>query len=250
MLNCQWAMRLTQYDCRPVRTKHGENGLEIGTPFSLPGGAALNLYLVPEGGMVRITDNADTLFQLSGVGLDVWTPQRRKSIRDAASKWGLAMGDQGDLFALARPEQAQWHFARALSGLLAVGAWAAEQMHAAPEHHDLAAEAEPYLRAWRANLPLTRRIKVRGASRNEYVFDFQQGSDIIDVISAYATSTGAAMRKVGDVTNGPFAEGLKPLIIIDDRQNPNQAGQEQQILGSIARVMMFTRLQSPRSLLH
>lgn len=249
MLNCQWAKTLTQYDCRPVRTKHGEQGLEIGTPFTLPGGSALNLYLVPEGPLVRITDNADTLFQLGGLGLDVWNANRRRALKDAVSKLGLALGDHGDLFVLSRPEQAQWHFARAITGLIGVGAWATEQMQSEPIPHDLPAEAEPYLRAWRPE-PLEMRFKVRGASRNDYVFDFRQGTDIIDVISAYPASTGAAMRKVGDVTNGPFADGLNPLIIIDDRPNPQQANQEQQILGSIARVMMFSRLQNPISLLH
>lgn len=249
MLNCQWAKTLTQYDCRPIRTKHGEVGLEIGTPFSLPGGAAVNLYLVPEGDMVRITDNADTLFQLGGMGLDVWNQHRRRVIRDAVGKCGLAMGDQGDLFVLARPDRAQWHFARAISAVLRVGVWASEQMEAEPLVHDLPAEAEPYLRA-RSPQPLVRKARVQGASRNEYTFDFRQGQDLIDVISAHPASTGAAMRKVGDVTNGPYAEGLVPLIIIDDRPNETQAEQEQKILGSIARVMTFTRLQNPVSLFH
>lgn len=250
MLNCQWAKSLAKYDCRSVRTKHGEDGIEVGTPFSLPGGGAVNLYLLPEGGLVRITDNADTLFQLNGLGLDVWNARRLKALRDSAAQWGLTIGEAGDLYVLARPEQAPWFFARAISGLIGLGAWATAQLNAEPSEQDLAAEAEPYLVAWRAALPLTRKVKVKGASRNEYVFDFQQGSDLIDVISAYPASTGAAMRKVGDVTNGPFAEGLNPLIIVDDRPSPKQAAQEQQILGSIARVMMFSRLQHPQALFH
>ena len=65
---------------------------------------------------------------------------------------------------------------------------------------------------------------------------------LIDVIAPKAQATGAEMRKVGDVQNGPFAEGLQPLIIVDDRFDPIRASQELSILASIARSMPFSAL--------
>jgi hypothetical protein len=245
MLNCNWVRALTAYDCRPVRTKHGEAGLEVGTPFSLPGGAAVNVYLIETGNHIRLTDNADTLFQLGGLGLDVWGAGKHRALRDVSLKNGLAMGEDGDLFLLSNPQHAQWHFAKFVSGLLAVGTWARDQMAIEHPPRDLAAEAEPYLVAWRPTVELKRHVKVQGASRVRHQFDFQMGPDLIDVISAHPNATGGAMRKVGDVINGPYADAVKPLIILDDRTDPAQADSELRILSSFTRVMTFTRLQHP-----
>lgn len=245
MLNCQWARDLTRYDCRPVRALDGSTALEIGTPFSLHDGSALVVYVLDQGSHVQITDNGDTLAQLSGMGLDVWHASRRKALRDRTAPYGLALGEAGDFFAVAQPSHAAFVFARAISGLLAVGDWAAEELRSPqmPER-SLADEAEPYIVARNPEAKLQRRKLVKGASRAEYRFDFLHGADLIDVISPSAQATGGAMRKAGDVQNGPFAEGMSPLIVVDDRQLPIRAHQEISILGSVTRAMAFSRLMT------
>ncbi len=81
-----------------------------------------------------------------------------------------------------------------------------------------------------------------GASKALHVFDFLHGSDLIDVIAPHPASTGGVMRKVGDITNGPFAAGMVPLIIVDDRFDPLRAENEMGILASIVRTQPFTKL--------
>lgn len=76
-------------------------------------------------------------------------------------------------------------------------------------------------------------------------FDFKQGREVIDVLTPWAGSTGSAMRKAGDVLNGPMADAVDPLFIVDDRSDPECAFNEIEILGSITRAMPLTMLMNP-----
>lgn len=242
MLTCGWASTLTKYECRQVPGLDGQTGLEIGTPFSLPGGSAINMYVMPAGSHVLLSDNGDTLFQLNSLGLDVWHPARIRSLREAAAEHNLTVGEGGDIRVLAQPDHAAFAFARAITGILSIASWAAVQLSAEVKERDIVAEAEPYIIARNPTARLKLKPKIRGASQAEHAFDYQHGADLIDVIPPHPASTGSVMRKVGDVTNGPFAEHLTPLIIVDDREDPKRAQNEIGIIASIARAQTFTSL--------
>lgn len=247
MLNCEWAQTLTRYDCKPVRGIRGEAGLRIGTPFSLPDGAAITLYLMElsDNHMV-ISDNGDTFAHLSALGLDLHHHSKVRVLRDVVKEHGITLGDEGDFKLLTQKSNAALNFARSITALLAVSQWAREQMSSPHVEHDLLAEAEPYLLARNPMTQLQRRVHVRGASMVDHVFDFRQGSDLIDVITPSPQATGGAMRKVGDVINGPFADTLSPLIIVDDRTEPRKAENEIGILSSLVRTQSFSSLMTLR----
>ena len=237
-LNCDWAKALSQYDCTPVRAIDGTAALEIGTPFSLPDGSAINLLLVTHGEHLLITDNADTLLQLSALGLFPW--RHLDAIRAACG--ALTLSPQGDFRMLTSEDKAPLSFALAITGLLRVAEWAREQLGAEAEVVDIVAEAAPYIIARNPTATFTRNVSVEGLSHTKYKFDFLHGKDLIDVLRPNAAATAHAMRKVGDVQNGPFTPGLSPLIIVDDREDAVTAEREIQILGSSTRAMPFTRL--------
>jgi hypothetical protein len=218
--------------------------LEIGTPFSLPGGTAIVLYLAEEGQHLLVSDNGDTLVHLASLGLDVWNPQRQKALRSRLGALGMTLGPRGDLRCIARQEQAAFVFARAVSALISAADWAADQLQREHEVRDLPAEAEPYIRARNPGWTLETNVVVRGASDVLYTFDFLHGPDLIDVIAPVPQASGGAMRKAGDVLNGPSIEGTSPLIIVDDREHPKQALQEVSIIASVARAETFTRLMT------
>lgn len=245
MLNCRWANALTKYDCRPVRGLDGQDGLEIGTPFSLPGGAAISLYLMPAGSHILISDNGDTLIHLSGMGIDVWRPARMRALREELSSHELKLTDEGDFRLITTVEKSAWNFANAVSALLAVNHWAYRQMKAETSAHDLPAEAEPYIIARDPGLYFQKNPFVRGASKAEHRFDFQHGEDLIDVINPHPVSTGMSLRKIGDVLNGPFIGSRSPLIIVDDRFDPLKAESEMGMISSIARTQPFSSLIRP-----
>ena len=246
MLTCEWAQTLTRYDCQTVRGITGGSGLRIGTPFSLPDGAAINIYLMEAGAQhVLISDNGDTLAHLSALGLDLAHHARMRALRDVVSGHGITLGDHGDFTMLTQQKTAAWSFARSITALLAVAQWAREQLKDSPKEHDLIAEAEPYIVARSPEAQLRRHVHIRGASMTDHVFDFQQGTELIDIISPSPQATGGVMRKVGDVANGPFADTVSTLIIVDDRNDPRKARSEMAILSSIARTQPFSGLMAP-----
>jgi hypothetical protein len=246
MIDCNWARQLSRYDCREVKSLHGEAALEIGTPFSLLDGTAIVLYVIPApGDSLVISDNGDTLMHLSGIGVDVSHGARLNKLRDVVQPFGMTLTNQGDFRVLARAPQAAFSFAQAVSAMLAVSNWASGQINEKPELHDLAAEAEPFIVARNPNALLIRKKSVMGASNTMHEFAFQHGSDLIDVIPPKASRTGASLRKAGDVQNGPMGMDLHPLIIVDDRTDHDKAEHEIAILGSLTRAMPMSRLMRP-----
>ncbi|WP_273543356.1 DUF1828 domain-containing protein [Achromobacter xylosoxidans] len=246
MFNCDWARALTRYDCRSLTAIDGQPCLEIGTPFSLPDGSAINLYLKPEAQFVRISDNADTLFQLGGMGIDVWNGHTRAALTSLVSKHRTQVAQNGELFLLAPESQSAQGFAHAIAAILAICAWASDKLDEPQTDFDLVAEVEPFIIARDPSAPFKRHFRVKGVSRADHVFDFRHGNDVIDVIPPHAGATGAAMRKAGDVQNGPSSESFQPLFIVDDRREHDRAFNEIEILGSITRAMPLSRLLGPQ----
>jgi hypothetical protein len=246
-MDCNWAKTLTAYDCAPLRTTGGHACLEIGTPFSLPDGAAINVYLVETAStLLKISDNGDSLFQFSGMGLDVWSPRRAAAIRELVGKHGMALSDDGNIYMLTAPDRAAAGFAKTITGLLAVAQWGAEQLQVEAPEQDLIAEIEPYVIARDPGAVFKRNPRIRGASQTLHKFDFRHGTDLIDVIAPHPVATGAALRKAGDIQNGPYAEQLRPLFIVDDRKDPVHAASEIGILGSMTRAVPASRVMNLR----
>ena len=245
MISCTWAHALSRYDCREVNDLHGGTALEVATPFSLIDGSPIVLYILQESQQLRISDNGDTLMHLSGLGLDIEHGARLNKLRDVVSFFGLTLSKAGDFCRLVQQDQAPFAFAQAVSGLLAVSQWANSQLNEKAPAHDLSAEAEPFIIARNPTAFFQRQPHVSGASGSMHEFDFRHGNDLIDVIPPKASSSGAALRKAGDVQNGPAGMDLHPLVIVDDRKDADRAQHEIGILGAFTRAMPITRLMQP-----
>lgn len=245
MFDCNWAQTLTKYDCRSLVAIDGSPCLEIGTPFSLPDGSAINIYLKPEAQFIRISDNADTMFQLGGLGLDVWNGAVKTSLSKLLGKHKVQLSPQGEVFLLTSNDNSAMGFAVAITAILQLANWAADKLNERSPTIDLIAEVEPYLIARNPTAEFKKKFHVKGVSQSDHVFDFLQGCEIIDVLTPWPASTGGAMRKAGDVQNGPMGELFQPLFIVDDRTEPDKAFNEIEILGSITRAMPLTSLMSP-----
>jgi hypothetical protein len=243
-MNCHWLPKLSDYVCRPVSGLAGEAAIEVGTPFEMCDGSPITLYLIEQGLHLLISDNGDTLTQVAATGADPF--RHLPVLRRRVQRYGLTLTEFGAFEVLTQPDLSPIAFARAVSGLLQVADWGAEALRAKRAPPDLAAEALPYIVARNPKAALERHRPVIGASNATHVFDILHGGDLIDVISPKAQATGAEMRKVGDVQNGPFAEGLRPIVIVDDRQDFARAEQEIAILSSITRAMPFSELAATR----
>jgi hypothetical protein len=241
-MNCDWLKAASAFNCVPVRGLHNESGIEIGTPFSYADGTAIVLYAMDEGDRILLSDNGDMLAHLEASGIQAG--RRIGTLRERVTRFGLTLTDKGDVRALVPAEQGPHLLATAISAMLSVAEWEREQFGLNEQTQNLADEAEILLREWKPGASLERRPKIKGQSKREHTFAFLLADEFIDVISPNHTATGATMRKAGDVKNSPYLAGREIRVIIDDRQDPDRANVERQILGSMVKAMTLTRLQS------
>lgn len=241
-MNCDWLRAATAFDCLPVRGLHNELGIEIGTPFSYSDGSAIVLYAMDEGGRTLLTDNGDMLAHLVATGVKLG--RRLSTLRERVGRFGLTLTEQGDVRALLPAAHCAQGLASAISAMLSVAEWEREQLGLDDRTQHLADEAEILLREWKPGATLQRLPKIKGQSKREHEFDFLLDGEFIDVISPNHTATGATMRKAGDVKNSPYLAGREIRVVIDDRQEPDRADVERQILGSLVKAMTLSKLQS------
>ena len=240
-MNRDWLDTASAFDCVPIRGLHGEDGIEIGTPFSYADGSAIVLYALEEGDRILLSDNGEMLAHLEAVGLPVG--RRMAMLRERLAPFGLTLGDKGDVRVLVPAAQGAHLLATAISGLLSVAEWEREQVGLDEQTQNLADEAEILLREWKPGAPLERRPKIKGQSKREHTFAFLVDGEYIDVIPANHTATGATMRKAGDVKNSPYLAGRDIRVVIDDRRDPVKAEVERQILGSMVKAMTLSKLE-------
>lgn len=238
-LDCAWLRQILAYDCRPVSTLAGDPALEIGTPFSFADGTAIVFYLVDQGAHALLSDNGDTFAHLRAVGLDPF--RREMAIRNTLYPYGLALEPNGEIRALG-PKNATAHIvATYISGLLAIAAQERGWLGVPATVNDFADDVEQYLRLWKPEEKLVKHPKLKGISRQEHVFDFMLGNELVDVITPSHQATGGLMRKLGDVLSAP-GEHPKIRVIVDDRLDFDRAETERQIIGSMASAMLFSSL--------
>lgn len=239
-MNTDWLKTATAFDCVAIRGLHGEQGVEIGTPFSYADGSAIVLYALEEGDRILLSDNGEMLAHLEAVGLQV--SRRLAMLRERIAPFGLTLSGNGDVRMLVPTEQGAHLLAVAISGLLSVAEWEREQVGLDEQTQNLSEEAEILLREWKPGAMLERRPKIKGQSKREHVFAFLLDGEYIDVIPANHTATGATMRKAGDVKNSPYLAGRDIRVVIDDRRDPEKAEVERQILGSMVKAMTLSKL--------
>lgn len=251
-MNCRWLINNLGYECRPVPALHaGVTALEVDTPFSFSDGEAIGFYLVETGATVRISDNGDTLSHLSGMGLS-HNGNRYKSIRERVKTHGLELSAGGELFALSPSAGAERLIANYITALLSIAAYEREALTMPESADDFVSTVESALRIWKPSESLIAGPRIKGLSHHEYRFDLLYGHRLIEALAPRPASTGAILRKAGDVLNGPFAENYSVLAIIDDRYEPERAETEMEIIASMTEAMLYSRipLVAPQSLLH
>lgn len=239
-MNCAEIAAAMRLECTPMRGIHGEPVYEIGTPFSLPDGSALGLYVIDRGDFFELNDNADTMMNLSALGVDPWKNRRMSTLRNVTSPFGITINDDGALSLLARADALSFYLPRFIAGQLAVGSWVRDRLGVADEVVDFSDEVEIYLRSWRHNDSFSRNPEIPGISGQLYKFNFAVGNELIDAVSPRVRSTGSLMRKLGDVVNSGSNYTFR--VIVDDRMDPVRAGVEMQIIGALATAMPYSSL--------
>lgn len=241
-MNCDHFSTLIGMRCEPQPTRDGSSCVAVVTPFKLHDGDGLTLFAFGHGDTVHLSDEGLTLSWLHGNGHRLDDRRTWKPLRAALSPYGVTLNDDGVIETLAPLAQASLAFARLVSGLLAVDAWARETAGAGATG-SLRDEAELYLRAWRPDVALRADPEpVVGFSGLPHSFSFLLGSEYIDAIGGSTAASSAELRKLVDVRASQVNASLQIRVIIDDRRSPLRAATELAILGRFAKAWPMTAL--------
>jgi hypothetical protein len=210
------------------------------TPLSFSDGEPISLYFIEDGNMVRVSDNADTLFHLRSIGLDVGDRKKWRGVDQIVTSFGMSLETNGEVTGLAKTSAAAGLVSRYLGAMLAVADLEREMIGITPEVSDYIDEVETHLRLWRPHDELCRNVHAIGHSGRQHLFHFKLGTDLIDAARPNSARTGSILRKSADIQNS--ASPLSVLIVMDDRVEVERARAETDILSTMVKVLPFSRL--------
>ncbi|MCI2809356.1 DUF1828 domain-containing protein [Eoetvoesiella caeni] len=241
-MNCDWLKDAAAFNCVPVRGINGEAGIEIGTPFSYADGTAIVFYALEHGDHVLLSDNGDMLSHLSSVGINV-SGNRMAHLKEKLAAHNFFMGDGLDVRAVFPKAQSAHMLASGISAMLSIAEWEHEHLALSERNRNIVEEAEILLRQWKPGCAIEKSPKIKGQSKNKYSFNYLIDGEYIDIIVPNHTATGAVMRKAGDIKNSPYLNGREIRIVIFDADEPERAEAERQIIGSLAKAMLYSQLE-------
>lgn len=219
--------------CSPVG-----NAVEVITPFTFADGGGLEVFAQAHGPQVHFFDDGFTLMHLNSAGVEIgkrWTP-----LKNIAETYGVSLSDKGVFEMLVPAANASLGFARMISTLLGVDAWARTQAGVSQDAAWLVEEVGLYLRAWKPKAGLIAKPSaIKSRTGKALKFDFQLEKQYIDAIQPHSISTGSELSKIVDAP-----EDIEIMVIIDDRKNAEKAKQEIEIIGRIGTAWAMSSLIS------
>nr|WP_276307802.1 DUF1828 domain-containing protein [Stenotrophobium rhamnosiphilum] len=210
------------------------------TPLSFSDGEPISLYYIEERGMVRISDNADTLFHLRSIGMDVSDRKKWKGVGQIISTFGMKLEHSGEVTGIAVANGAAGLVSRYIGAMLAIADLEREVFGVGPEMTDFIDEVEGHLKLWRPNEELIRNCHAVGHSGRSHDFNFRMSDELIDAARPHSGKTGAILRKAADVQNSSLRVSI--MVVMDDRFDPERARAESDILSTLVKVLPFSRL--------
>lgn len=235
--------------CEGLFSKMGFSCLDRGdglylveTPLSFPDGEPISLYFQQRGGSVIISDNADTIFHLHSSGMDLSDRKKWRGLHQIVSSFGMTLRESGEVSGDALAAGAGDLVARYIGAMLAVADLEREHFGISEELSKFLDEVEDRLRALRPQMELVRRVVTTGHSGRRHFFDFRFGDDFIDAARPHSIRTGSILRKAADIQN--TENPARVMVIMDDREDPDRAKAETDILSTLVTVLPFTQLEA------
>lgn len=219
----------------------------IDTPFTFPDGDGVPVFVEKIAGMVRFFDDGGAILHLLGRGISLDDQRKTKFIRNLSEPNGVSLNSMGELEIWSKKEDARDAFAKYISTMLALSSWEMDQDGAATDTSILLDEVAMYLRAWKSGAVVKEGEEYVGVSGHVYRMDFQFDGGTVLAIGTHPASVSATAKKLLDIRAATANDGLKILVVIDDRHDATTARREGLILDSVCNVMMMTRLQDAAS---
>lgn len=242
-MSCSELFRSIGMTCKTLPAVDGTPIHCISTSFQYFDGDSVHLFAEEMGDMVRFFDSGDTLFHVLGSGINFKDKRGLKPLQKIVEDAGAILSDDGEISALATKSDARDGFRKAMSAVLGVVGWEAENAGISTDATTLASEVEVYLREWKPAREILYEQPLSGISGRDHTFAFLLDGELIDVVSSAPQSTAAEVRKLADVRGIPSQSETAIRVIIDDRVSPKRAQQEAMILSRFADVWLLSSLQ-------
>jgi hypothetical protein len=236
-VTCEALFARMGFECR----QRSAGVYRVFTPLTFADGEPIGLYFQEDGTTVRVSDNANTLFHLRGRGIDLDSRKKWKGLTQIVSSFGMKLEESGEVTGLEMADGAAGLVARYLGAMLAIADFERDKIGLGPELSEYIDEVETHLRLWKPTEKLERGVYVTGHSGRVHEFHFKLAEDLIEAARPQSRRTGSILRKAVDVQNSS-TPAKKIIVVIDDREDEEQARVEADILGTIANVLPFSRL--------
>lgn len=232
--------------CHVVETISGEKAIHLQTHHLWYDSNPLSFYVIDLGNQIMITDDGETIFNLS-VNDVIRNKKSYSKIRDIlnCTHSDIGLSELGEITGIANKDKFNILLADYISAMCGLMHHERETIGIPPQINDLVEEVEMYLKAWKPKAKLIRNPKIKGISDHEYKFDFEIENDLILTISPTPQSVGSAMRKIADVNSGIELKNRKIMVIVDNRGDDlfsEKATKEIKIISALAKALPLTNL--------
>jgi hypothetical protein len=241
MMICSSISAMLGFECHPL-TDDGRVAM-IDTPFAFPDGDEIPVFVEKLAGQVRFFDDGGVITHLLGRGISLDDHRKTRFIKNLAEPNGVSLTELGELEIWARLEDAPTAFGKYISTMLALSSWEAHQAGVATDTSLYLDEVAMCLKSWKSAVPLNDGQDVTGVSGHVYTMDFNFDGKAVLAIGTHPATVGSTAKKLLDIRAATQNDGLKILLIIDDRRDADVARSEGLILDSLSNVMMMTQLQ-------
>ncbi|WP_172967730.1 DUF1828 domain-containing protein [Hydrogenovibrio sp. JE_KL2] len=216
--------------------------IEIETPLIFDDGEPVYLYLEKVGKSYLISDKGEFLFHLESTGLNVSDQRRVSYLTKSAKEFGIALSEKGAFETLTATQKLELSFGRFLEFIPSLLIWERESLLIDDEDGAAIDDVITILKRRNPRLSIETNPKpIEGGSGSKYSFDIKAGNTYIDVLNPHRNATGAALRKIADLSKA--TESPESFFVIDDRKGHDASHKESAIISSVASVILYTTLE-------
>lgn len=238
-MKCETFAASLGHHCAPLPG----GGIVVTTPFTMPNGTSIPVYIEPiAGDQYRLWDAGELLFEAIVSGAHLPDRRRLRGLAAPLQQLGAKITESGALELFAPADALAQGFACFIEAALEVARWNERILFEPADHDDLVDEVHQLLTAVRPKENIERGVTVEGLSRRPLSFDFRQGAMLVDCIAGTANASAFEVRKLLDLRSLSAHAETEVLVIVDDRLDPAKAGQEMTIVSRLATAQGFSAL--------
>lgn len=239
---CHQFSSLLGFECHPL-TEDGSIAV-ISSPFKFEDGDALPLFVESINGQVRFFDDGATLMHFIGRGVRIENKKNSTFLANAAQRHGGTFNESGEIEFWAPEHAAPLAFARYLASLMDIVSWERDQQGMNSDISVFIEEVGIALRAWKPEAEIVRSPPFVGVSGKAYELDYLVDGRPVVATGPRPQSATWVLHKLVDIKGVIAHADMSPLIVIDDRLDPDGADQESKVLQSVGTAVKFTDLEA------